>query len=390
MWDVAIVGAGPAGAAAALAVKASSPRTSVLLLDRSHFPRDKACGDGVAPHVVDELAGLGVTGLLDDRPPVQQLRVQHQRHSVERSMARPAYVVPRTVFDNRLVEAAVTAGAVLRRQRVRSVRSVGDLVVLDDDIEAQVVIGCDGAHSALRGFLGLAPGLRALAIRGYAPTHPLRRGLQVIVFGRGRQPAYAWSFDRGDGLANVGYGELLTARRPAPTRAHLLAELERLLPGATAGGDDWLGHHLPLSSWRWRHRAGRVLLAGDAAGLVNPMTGEGIYYAVATGALAGRAAVKAIRADEPTAAGAAYGEAVRRLLGRHQKHTAAAARLISVRGVAAGAVRAAAHDQRVFDDLVEVGLGNGLLTHRVVRGMAASSLTPPEAQAGHMVSSGGS
>ncbi len=372
VWDVAIVGAGPAGAAAALAVKAMRPHSSVLLLDRSDFPRDKACGDGVAPHVLDVLAGLGVTGLLDDRVPVHRLRIEHERHSVERSMARPAYVVPRTVFDSRLVEAAVATGVVLRRHRVRSVRRAGGRVVIDDDIEAEVVIGCDGAQSAVRSSLGLAAGPRALAIRGYAPTPPPRRGQQVIVFGRGRQPAYAWSFDRGDGLANVGYGELLTGRRRAPTRGHLLAELERLLPGATAGSGDWLGHHLPLSSWRWRHPAGRVLLAGDAAGLVNPMTGEGIYYAVATGALAGRAAAEAMAAGEPTRAGAAYRGSVRALFGHHYRHTAAAAWLISVGGVAAAAVRAAARDQRVFDDLVEVGLGNGLLTHRVVRGVAAS------------------
>jgi len=371
VWDVAIVGAGPAGATAALAVKAADPGVSVLLLDRSDFPRDKACGDGVAPHVLDVLAEVGVTGLLDDRVPIPRLRLQRGDRTAIRSMGRPAYVVPRTVFDSRLVAAAGAAGAVMRRHRVRSMRSGSGCTVIDDEIEAKVVIGCDGAQSAVRTALGLAPGPRALAIRGYAPTPRSRQGQQVIVFGRGRQPSYGWSFDRGDGLANVGYGELLTARRPAPTRSHLLAELERLLPGATADSDDWLGHHLPLSSWRWRHPAGRVLLAGDAAGLVNPMTGEGIYYAVATGVLAGRAAVGAAAAGDPAGAGAAYRAAVRALLRRHHRHTAAAARLVTLPAVASAAVRAAALDQRVFDDLVEVGLGQGLVTRRVMHAAAA-------------------
>ncbi len=371
MWDVAIVGAGPAGAAAALAVKAARPDASVLLLDRSDFPRDKACGDGIAPHVLDVLAGVGVTGLLGDLVPVRRLRLEHERTAVDRPMARPAYVVPRTVFDSRLVHAAVAAGVDLRRHRVRTVRSAGGGVVVDDDIDAQVVIGCDGASSVVRTALGLTAGPQALAIRGYAPTPPSRRGQQVIVFGRGRQPSYGWSFDRGDGWANVGYGELLTSRRLTPTRHHLLAELARLLPGSTEGGGDWLGHHLPLSSWRWRHPAGRVLLAGDAAGLINPMTGEGIYYAVATGVLAGRAAVEAIRAGEPAGAGATYRRAVRSLLGRHHRHTAAASRLVSVPALATAAVRAAARDQQVFDELVEVGLGQGLVTGHVVRGTVA-------------------
>ncbi len=371
MWDVAIVGAGPAGTAAALAVKAADPHVSVLLLDRSSFPRDKACGDGVAPHVLDALAEVGVSGLLDDRVPISRLRLQSGRQVASRSMARPAYVVPRTVLDSRLVDAAAATGVALRRHRVRSVRSGGGRVVIDDEIEAKVVIGCDGAQSAVRAALGLAPGPRALAIRGYAPTPPSRRGQQVIVFGRGRQPSYAWSFDRGDGLANVGYGELLTGSRPAPTRRHLLGELERLLPGASADSGDWLGHHLPLSSWRWQHPDGRVLLAGDAAGLINPLTGEGIYYAVATGVLAGRAAVGAVAAGAPAGAGAAYRAAVRALLRRHHRHTAAAARLVILPVVASAAVRAAALDQRVFDDLVEVGLGQGLVTRRVMHAAAA-------------------
>ncbi|MBA2716094.1 MAG: NAD(P)/FAD-dependent oxidoreductase [Propionibacteriales bacterium] len=370
-----MVGAGPAGATAALAVKAADPGASVLMLDRSDFPRDKACGDGVAPHVLDVLAEVGVTGLLDDRVPIPRLRLQRGDHTAIRSMGRPAYVVPRTVFDSRLVAAAGGAGAVMRRHRVRSMRSGSGCTVIDDEIEAKVVIGCDGAQSAVRTALGLAPGRRALAIRGYAPTPRSRQGQQVIVFGRGRQPSYAWSFDRGDGLANVGYGELLTGSRPAPTRRHLLGELELLLPGATADSRDWLGHHLPLSSWRWQHPDGRVLLAGDAAGLINPLTGEGIYYAVATGVLAGRAAVGALTAGETAGAAAQYRTAVRTLLARHHRHTAAASRLVSFPVVAAAAVRACAHDQAVFDDLIEVGLGQGLVTRRVLHATAAGLLS---------------
>jgi flavin-dependent dehydrogenase len=129
----------------------------------------------------------------------------------------------------------------------------------------------------------------ALAIRGYAPLSPDRRGEQQIVFGSGLLPSYAWSFDRGDGLANVGYGEALHRSRQTPTRERLMQQMETLLPGSADGGTGWRGHHLPLSSWSWPHPDGRVLLAGDAAGLVNPLTGEGIYYAVATGLIAGRA-----------------------------------------------------------------------------------------------------
>lgn len=381
VWDLAIVGAGPAGAATALGALHARPELTVLLLDRCAFPRDKACGDGVAPHALDVLAGVGVTGLVDDCTPVRWLVLRQGDHVVERRMARPAYVVPRTVFDNRLVAAATAAGATLSHHRVTSVRTLRDRVVLDGQICARVVVGADGAHSVVRRAAGPGRGRRALAIRGYAPTPLGGSQRQLIVFGQAVQPSYAWSFDRGDGLSNVGYGQVLHPHQPAPARPRLLESLENLVPGSTTDGRQWRGHHLPLSSWRWSGPAGRVLLAGDAAHLINPMTGEGIYYAVATGVLAGRAAAASIGHSQCGGddAGERYARTVRSLLGRHLRHTALSSRLIPSSTVLAAGLRAAADDQAVFDDLVEVGLGHGLLTRRAVTAMARHAARRPPA-----------
>lgn len=379
-WDLVVVGAGPAGSATALAALADHPGLRVLLLDRCDFPRDKACGDGIAPHVVDALRAVAVHDLTDGWAPLRHLRISQGGATAARSLARPVWVIPRAVFDARLVERATRAGAVLRRHRVRDVRAGSAGVVLDDRFRASVVVGADGAHSVLRTATGRPPGRRALALRGYAPTPPGRAGSQVIVYGARRQPSYAWSFDRGDGLANVGYGEPLGGHPDRPSRAVLLEQLETLLPGSAAEGAQWRGHHLPLSGWRWPQPDGRVLLAGDAAGLVNPMTGEGIYYAVATGILAGRAAARSVAGGSPDGAGAAHRTAVRRLLARHLRHTSAAARLSTVPAVVDAGIRAAARHQRVFDDLVEIGLGRGTITPRLagglVAGLAARSRDP--------------
>lgn len=372
VWDLVVVGAGPAGTATALGALAVDPSLSVLLVDRADFPRDKACGDGIAPQVLDLLESVGVSGLLDDRMPVRRLALRRGELAVARDMARPAWVVPRKIFDHRLVEAAQSAGAHLVRHRVKTVEVQADCVQVDD-LAGAIVVGADGANSVVRrGRVGPV----ALAIRGYAPTPVGRAGRQEIVFGLGRQPSYAWSFDRGDGLSNVGYGEQLLPSRAHPTRAELLERLEELLPGANAGGTDWRGHHLPLSSWSWRPRNGRVLLAGDAAGLINPMTGEGIYYAVASGLLAGRAAAQAIRAGvgDPRAvgmgdAGAIYRRAAGDLLGAHLRHTALTALLCRSGVVLDRGIRGAAGDQGVFDDLVEIGLANGRISPRLVRGL---------------------
>ena len=289
------------------------------------------------------------------------------------------WVVPREVFDARLVEHAVQAGAALRRHRVRSLDVHGDRVRLDGTCRGRVVVGADGAHSVVRAALGRPAGRRALAIRGYAPTPAERHGTQVIVYGDRRQPSYAWAFDRGDGLSNVGYGELLDHGADPPSRALLLAQLDRLVPGVVADGERWRGHHLPLSDRRWHQPDGPVLLVGDAAGLVNPMTGEGIYYAVASGLLAGRAAAAALAQDAPAHAGWLHRTAVRRLLGRHLRHTFVASRLSSVPVFVDAGIRAADRDQRVFDDLVDIGLGQGLITPRLVGGLAGA-LRPGRAQ----------
>ncbi|TVR26196.1 MAG: geranylgeranyl reductase family protein [Nitriliruptor sp.] len=369
VWDLAIVGAGPAGAAAAIGALGVDPSLHVALLDRAAFPRDKSCGDGIAPQAIDLLARAGVTGIVDGHVPVPRLRLDRGPVGVERTMARPTWVIPRTVFDLRLVEAAQAAGATLLRHRVRTLAQ-GSSVVLDGEVAARTVVGADGAYSSVRRALGMTPGPTAVAIRGYTPTPADRANVQLIVFDTARQPAYAWSFDRGDGLANVGYGELPDPRRERATKAQLMERLETLLPGATDGGPGhWKGHHLPLATARWRPPTGRLLLAGDAAGLVNPMTGEGIYYAVATGLAAGRAAAMAVIAGDPATAGARYARATRRLLAGHLRHVTAAAQLCRHGSVIEAGLRASDADQRVFDDLVELGLARGRITTTMAGGL---------------------
>lgn len=357
-----MVGAGPAGAAAALAARRAG--VTVALIDRAEFPRDKACGDGIAPHALDVLRGLGVTTATDGFAPVPALSLRSPGGAVvARRLARPAYTVPRAVFDARLVTAALAAGAVWRRRTVRSIRRDGHRLALDGVLAARVVIGADGAGSVVRRHLGHPrnpDGHLALAIRGYAPA-PDGPPEQRIVTAAEGWPAYAWAFPIGDGRANVGYGEVL--RGPAVTREHLVARLAALLPDIDPDRTAGLrAHLLPLSTRRPPPGAGRVLLAGDALSLINPFTGEGIFYAVRSGSLAGAAAAHAVHAKAGGTAARLYATELNRRLGRHLRHSGVAAALGRRRFVVDAAVRAARDHQRVFDTMIELGLGDGTLT----------------------------
>ena len=363
VWDVAVVGAGPAGTAAAMSALRTRPGARVLLLDRAQFPRDKSCGDGIAPQALDELARLGAAEVLADRVPVRRLRlVAPGGAQVDTVLQRPDHVVPRTVFDARLVEAAVRAGAVLERRTVRRLEVRSDRVVLDGPdgpaAHARVVVGADGAHSVVRRLTGHArqpDGAMAVAVRGYAAAPP-GEPVQQILMTRKDWPAYAWSFAAGDGTANVGFGMMLPSLRAAPRggRTELHSRLTELLPGVQPGR--LVSHHLPLSTSRPRPAPGRVLLAGDALSLINPLTGEGIFYALLSGRLAGAAAVTG------TDAGTAYAQALARELGRHLRHTSLLARLTARPALVDAGIAAGARSPRALDALVELGLGRGLIT----------------------------
>ncbi|MFC4533875.1 geranylgeranyl reductase family protein [Sphaerisporangium dianthi] len=356
-WDVVVVGGGPAGAAAAIRAKQLRPDARVLLADKADFPRDKACGDGIAAHGREELALLGVPGLIDDYRPARGLSVVSPGGArVTAAVARPNHVVPRTVFDARLVDAARARGVEVRRHRVRALTLHDDHVVLDGALSARTVVAADGANSAVRRLIGVPPAPdrhTAIAVRGYADV-PADDDVQFIAMQKDGWPAYAWSFPVGDGTANVGFGMMLPRLRATgrPGREVLHGRLAELLPDLPTR--DLRAHHLPLSPGRPRPGAGRVLLAGDAASLINPLTGEGIYYALLSGRLAGEAAAEA--GADPLAA---YRRKLRGALGRHLRTTDVLARAAQSPGFIDAAIATAARHKEVFDLLVDVGLGAG-------------------------------
>jgi geranylgeranyl reductase family protein len=324
--DVIVVGAGRAGADAGHALARAG--VEVLLLERSRFPRDKTCGDGVAPHAVDLLQAMGVTfdlfagrarrtyGGLISGPGGGSFAAEPPRATGGARLE--SWIVPRMVLDAHAAAAAVRAGAVLHEGVtvtgiVRERGAVAGVEVSDGGrvrrINARVVIGADGAHSGVAKSLGLkenGPRHIGYALRGYYDgVAGLRDDMELHYFEERLLPGYGWVFPTGERTANVGvgiyFGELRKSKR---TLRDILDDFVQRTPGvaerfrnATQVGRA-TGWPLPVASARRRTVFDGALLTGDAASLVDPLTGEGIYTALVSGQSAARAAQAGLLAGD--------------------------------------------------------------------------------------------
>ncbi len=295
-YDVAVVGAGPAGSIAAYVLAKGGAR--VGLVDKAGLGRDKACGDLVGPRGVRLLDDLGLS--MPGARTVGDMVVTGPggRRVLLPARAGQTYpghaiVVPRARFDESLRGAALDAGAVDIRARVASVDEGS--VILDDGgvVHADLIIGADGATSTTARTAGLVDRQRVLwgfAVRGYVPAEV---ALPVIALWNDQPrrgfPGYGWLFPGPDG-ANLGLGIGLGSSRLEARRAQRQLEAFRshlvnigLLDSSVESPMRQLGGWLKMGLVGTRPSSGRVLLVGDAAGLVNPLQGEGIAQALASG-----------------------------------------------------------------------------------------------------------
>ncbi len=299
--DAVVVGAGPAGSTAALVLARSGAR--VALVDKATFGRDKACGDLVGPRALALLASLGLTppagrsvGSMVVIGPTGRRVLLPARAG--RTYPDHGLAVTRLRFDSWMRDAAIAAGAEPVTARVADVRDA--TVELDDGrrLIADVVVGADGATSGIAAAAGLVdPGavLWGFAHRGYISQDVDRPTIVLWDETPGHGfPGYGWLFPGEAGSANVGLGLGLRADRSAASRAvdrfdAFCAHLRRLgLLSAPVEGRR-LGGWLKMGMVGTVAARGRIFLVGDAAGLVNPLQGEGIAPAMTSAAAAAAA-----------------------------------------------------------------------------------------------------
>jgi geranylgeranyl reductase family protein len=329
--DVIVVGAGPGGAATAYHLARHGVR--VLLLEKTEFPREKVCGDGLTPRAVKQLIDMGVD-LSEDKGWLRNkgLRVIGGGVRLELDWPElasfPGYGLTRTRmdFDDLLARRAQAAGAVLKVNtnvtgpvldtagRVAGV--VAKVPEGDVTYRAPLVVSADGVSGRFPLALGLAKREdrpMGVAVRRYYRSEAkhdddyleswleLRRRNASGTVGDALLPGYGWIFGMGDGRVNVGLGVLNSSAAYGKTnyRQLLLDWLANTPPEwgmteeANADGPI-LGAALPMGFNRTPHYTRGVLLVGDSGGMVNPFNGEGIAYALESGALAAEIITQAL------------------------------------------------------------------------------------------------
>jgi geranylgeranyl reductase family protein len=289
-FDVIVVGAGPAGSATAIRLARGGAK--VLLADRARFPRDKPCGGGLTGRALRH-APCDVSPVVEHVVDRMALRLGYRRRFERASDAPLILMTQRRRLDAHLAEHASAAGVDFRdgtRVEGLTLDESGATARVDGSkVTASFVVGADGANGIVARSTGLGDGIVCgVALEGNASwTHlepaPYRRTAWVEL---GVVPGgYGWVFPKGD-HANVGVGGWM-AEGPR-LRAHLdrLARVHRIDPGRLR---DVRGHRLPMRRLDAAPARGRALLVGDAAGLVDPLSGDGIYEAFVSARLAAQA-----------------------------------------------------------------------------------------------------
>jgi geranylgeranyl reductase family protein len=277
-YDAIVVGAGPAGSTAAYRLARAGK--SILLLDRARFPRDKPCGGGVTERAA-RLLPFSIEPVVEDTATAVDLRLDYGR-TIRREAGSPlVYLTQRARLDHFLAEQAAAAGADFRDgAKVTAVESGegGVAVVVDgEDIEASVLVGADGVNGITARALGLGGNRHVgVALEGnlsYSKVDSGQyRGKLVLEFGV-VPGGYGWVFPKGE-HANFGVGGWGSSG-PA-----LRTHLERLCAAHGVSADELesvRGYRLPLRSPTSRLASGRALLVGDAAGLIDPVSGDGMF-----------------------------------------------------------------------------------------------------------------
>jgi len=324
MYDVIVVGAGPAGSTAATVLAKAGMRT--LLVDRENFPREKACGDAVPASAFALMQELGLHGPFDSTHfyKVEQALIKGPRGvtmqlPLTQEHGAGSCIVTRYIFDQILLQNAMNrgtefcslnvTGVIFKNQQVIGIKAKSGKQELE--FLGKVVIAADGASSIIARALKTPQPedkYKAVALRGYVETERDLDTTARFSFLAPIQLGYGWFFPLGKRQANIGVGMRIDSYKqrgislPKALELYLETPEIRELVGENKiqSIKTW---QIPLCVTEQRRTFDGAILVGDAGGFVNPLTGGGIYQAMATGKYAAQASIRALQLGDSSSKG---------------------------------------------------------------------------------------
>ena len=406
-FDVIIVGAGPAGSNTAISYKNLNPELNIGIFDKSQFPRDKSCGDAIGPGVINALKRFGNEHILDDEPEVisttlfgpKNIGIQNYIPEVQNKEDSVVYVIPRLDLDNRIFNLAKSLGVDSHEEY----RYMGFQKNLDETISVtfknsagteetyitKLLVGADGANSRVRKDLNLNQNTdwhKAIAIRAYidSPNYLeiFKERSLMFEINVSALRGYAWAFPSKGTLINIGIGMPLSLFKKENKNINdMLDDFIKTLEGRGVIVENLRmekSYMLPFASSRPKLAHDRVALVGDAGSMINPMSGEGIFYGMESGFLLAQSTHNLLNlSKEKINFGIkAYEKSFNKRFSKHYLSCALARLVLQSPFMTQRLLAVAAIDQHTIDFVVELLFDEARLTLKEVFLLGGKFLLP--------------
>ena len=404
-YDVLIIGAGPAGANAAISYKNLNPNLLVGLVDKSIFPRDKSCGDAIGPGVISALKRFNNQHILEGEPQVvsttlygpDNIGIQNYIPQVKNKEDSIVYVIPRIDLDNRILNLAKESGVEVyegysfvdftsNKDKSLNVHIKNDNENLE--FNTKILVGADGANSRIRKKLNYKNNSdwhKAIAIRAYidSPNYLEIFKERTLMFeiNVSAEKGYAWAFPSKDNLLNIGIGVPVSIFKKDKLDINtLLDNFVSELEGRGVIVENirkQKSYLLPFASSRpKRDKGSNVALIGDASSMINPMSGEGIFYGMEAGYLLAKNTHNVIDNEKISLGIDKYEKEFTKRFRKHYLSCALARLILQSPFMTKRLLRVASNDQDTIDFVVELLFDEAYLTFTETLKIAYKFLLP--------------
>ena len=403
-YDVLIIGAGPAGANAAISYKNLNPDLVVGLVDKSIFPRDKSCGDAIGPGVISALKRFNNEHILDGEPQVvsttlygpDNIGIQNYIPQVKNKDDSIVYVIPRIDLDNRILNLAKDEGVDVyegysfvdftsNEDKSLNVKVKND----NEDLEflTKILVGADGANSRIRKKLNYEPNSdwhKAIAIRAYidSPNYIEIFKERTLMFeiNVSALKGYAWAFPSKGDLINIGIGMPLNLfKKDNMDINQMLDQFVNTLESKGVIVKNIRmekSYMLPFASSRPKLAHDRVALVGDAGSMINPMSGEGIFYGMEAGYLLAKETFTSLDGADLNKNIKRYEKALNKRFGKHFLSCALARLVLQSPFMTKRLLKIASIDKNTINFVVELLFDEARLTLKETFLLSAKFILP--------------